>query len=138
MKTIKYNSTEEIFDSNNVVAIVGFSDNHSRASNRIGRYMKGNGFTVYGVNPRLAGKEVDEINCFATVKDLPEKADIINVFRRSEFLPDLMEQILELDYKPNLIWAQIGVISNESAKLAESNAIDYIENKCIMVEHSNI
>lgn len=138
MKTNKYNNLEELFSSNKIVAVVGFSDNHSRASNRIGRYLKGNGFTVYGVNPRLAGKEVDEINCYASVKDLPEKADIINVFRRSEYVPDLMKEILELDYKPNLIWNQIGVISNESSELAAENEIDYIQNKCIMVEHSNI
>ncbi|HMQ67845.1 MAG TPA: CoA-binding protein [Ignavibacteria bacterium] len=138
MKTNKYNSLEEIFESNKVIAIVGFSDNHTRASNRIGRYLKGNGFTVYGINPRLAGKEVDDIICYAKIKDLPEKADIINVFRRSEFVPELMKEILDLDYKPNLIWSQIGVISRESSELAENNQIDYIENKCIMVEHSGI
>ena len=129
MKTIKYNNLNELFSSNKVIAVVGFSDNHTRPSNRIGRYLKGNGFTVYGVNPRLAGKEIDDIECVASVKDLPVKADIINVFRRSEFVPDLMKEILELDYKPNLIWSQIGVISNESSDMAAKNEIDYIGNK---------
>ena len=138
MKTKKYKDYRDIFESNKIVAVVGFSDNHTRASNRIGRYLKGNGFTVYGVNPKLAGKEIDEISCYASVKDLPEEADIINVFRRSEYVPDLMEEILELDYKPNLIWSQIGVISSESSDKALENDIDYIENKCIMVEHNII
>lgn len=138
MKTKMNKSPEEIFSINKVIAVVGFSDNHARPSNRIGRYMKGNGFTVYGVNPKHAGKEIDEIQCYAALKDLPEKADIINVFRRSEFVPDLMKEILELDYKPNLIWTQIGVISGESSELAAVNEIDYIGNKCIMIEHSNI
>jgi predicted CoA-binding protein len=130
MKTKKYKDYRDIFESNKIVAVVGFSDNHTRASN--------NGFTVYGVNPKLAGKEIDEISCYASVKDLPEEADIINVFRRSEYVPDLMEEILELDYKPNLIWSQIGVISSESSDKALENDIDYIENKCIMVEHNII
>ena len=128
---------EKILNECKVIAVVGFSDNHSRPSNRIGRYLLGNGYKVYGVNPRFDNKEVDEIICHPSLQHLPEHADIINVFRRSEFVFDLMNEIMELDYKPRVIWTQIGVFSNESKELAEANGITYVENKCIMIEHSN-
>ncbi len=129
---------KEILTSNKVVAVVGFSDNRERPSNRVARYLHGNDFTVYGVNPRFDGKEIDEIVCHTALKNLPEHADIINIFRRSEFVFDLVNEILELDYKPNVIWTQIGVISSEAKELAESRGIVYVENKCIMVEHNKI
>lgn len=129
---------EKILNSNETIAVVGYSDNRSRPSNRVGRYLLGNGYKIFGVNPKLQNKEIDEIKCYPFLKDLPEQVDIINIFRRSEFLEDLMKEILELDYKPKVIWAQIGVISNEAKELALANEIIYIENKCIMVEHAKI
>lgn len=131
-------SIEKILTDCNIVAIVGFSDNHTRPSNRIGRYLLGNGYKVYGINPRLSNREVDEISCYGSLTELPEHAEIINLFRRSEFVKDLMDEILELDYKPKAVWAQVGVISYEAMQLAKENGIEYIENKCIMVEHTKI
>lgn len=127
----------EILNSSRTIAIVGFSANHMRPSNRIGRYMRGNGYTVYGVNPGLDKTEVDEIRCFAKLSDLPEKPDIVNIFRRSEFVFDIMQEIAEMNFKP-AVWTQIGVISSEAKELALSKGIVYIENKCIMVEHNNL
>ena len=127
----------EILNSSRTIAIVGFSANHMRPSNRIGRYMRGNGYTVYGVNPGLDKTEVDEIRCFAKLSVLPEKPDIVNIFRRSEFVFDIMQEIAEMNFKP-AVWTQIGVISSEAKELALSKGIVYIENKCIMVEHNNL
>ena len=132
------NIIKEILSSYNSIAIVGFSKNRSRPSNRIGRYMRGNGYKIYGVNPGLDKMEIDEINCFAKLTDIPVQVQIINVFRRSEFMFDLMKEITQLDYKPEVVWTQIGVISSEAKELAASKGIIYIENKCIMVEHNNL
>ncbi|MDQ3019172.1 MAG: CoA-binding protein [Bacteroidota bacterium] len=129
---------KDILSSGKSIAIVGFSDNRLRPSNRIGRYLHGNGFKIFGVNPKLDKKEIDEITCYASLKDLPENIDIVNIFRRSEFVEDLMKEILALDYKPEMIWTQIGVISMEAKELALANDIIYVENKCIMVEHAKI
>lgn len=131
-------SIEKILTEYNVVAIVGFSDNHSRPSNRIGRYLYGNGFKVYGVNPKLKDKEVDEIYCYGSLAELPEEIEIINIFRRSEFISELMKEILSMNYKPKAIWAQIGVVSYEAKEMVKDTGIEYIENKCIMIEHSKI
>ena len=132
------NIIKEILSSYNTIAIVGFSQNRTRPSNRIGRYMKGNGYKVYGVNPVLDNMEIDEISCYAKLAYIPEQIQIINVFRRSEFMFDLMKEILQLDYKPAVVWTQIGVISSEAKELAALKGINYIENKCIMIEHNNL
>lgn len=132
------NIIKEILSSYNSIAIVGFSKNRSRPSNRIGRYMRGNGYKIYGVNPGLDKMEIDEINCFAKLTDIPVQVQIINVFRRSEFMFDLMKEIIQLDYKPAVVWTQIGVISSEAKELAALKNIIYIENKCIMIEHNNL
>lgn len=128
----------DILNNSRSIAIVGFSANHMRPSNRIGRYMRGNGYIVYGVNPGLDKTVVDEINCFAKLSNLPEQPDIINIFRRSEFVFDIMKEIIDMNYTPKAVWTQIGVISNEAKELALQNGIIYIENKCIMVEHNNL
>ncbi|MDQ3193881.1 MAG: CoA-binding protein, partial [Bacteroidota bacterium] len=69
---------KEILTDNKVIAIVGFSDNNIRPSNRIGRYLYGNMFKVYGVNPKLHNRVIDEISCFGSLKDIPEHIDIVN------------------------------------------------------------
>lgn len=127
----------DILESGNVVAIVGFSDNHERPSNRIARYLRGNLFKVYGVNPRFDNKIIDEMQCYSSLADIPEKINIVNIFRRSEFVEGVVKEILSLEIKPDAIWAQIGVISNEARDLAEKNDIKYVDNLCIMIEHAN-
>lgn len=132
------NSISELLNASRIIAVVGFSANRSRPSNRIGRYMKGNGYIVYGVNPGLADTETDEIRCFAKLSELPDEAHIINIFRRSEYMEEIMNEVTALNYKPKAVWTQIGVISNEAKQIAKKNGITYIENKCIMIEHNNL
>ncbi len=128
----------EILTDLNSVAVIGISSNHARPSNRIARYLKSNGFKVFGVNPNLAGKKVDEVDCFNSIFELPEHVEIINVFRRSEFVEELMNDVLKLEYTPKVFWTQIGIISSEARTLASENNITYVENKCIMTEHINL
>ncbi|MBV6479101.1 MAG: putative protein YccU [Ignavibacteria bacterium] len=129
------NRIREIFQKHKSIAVVGFSDNRSRPSNRIGRYLQGNGYHIFGINPRLNKLIVDDIPCFDSILSIPIEVRIINVFRRSEFLFDLIKEILLLKCKPSVIWTQVGVVDNDAKLLAESNGLIYIENKCIMTEH---
>jgi len=132
---LNYEHIRNLLNNSKVIAVIGFSDDRTRPSNRVARYLHGNGFIVYGVNPKLVNNTVDEIKCFSGIADIPESAGIINIFRRSEFLFDLVKEILDLNYKPEAIWTQIGVIDSEAGKLAEAKGIFYIENRCIMTEH---
>lgn len=126
---------KNLLTESKIIAVVGFSDNFSRPSNRIGRYLHGNGYKVFGINPKLEKKTILDIECFDLLKQLPVNADIVNIFRRSEFLRAVIDEILELNYKPRAVWTQIGVIDYETKIKAEENGIFYVENKCIMTEH---
>lgn len=131
-------TSEEILNKYNSVAVVGFSQNHNRPSNRIGRYLLENGFKVFGVNPGLANKNIDGIQCFESLKSIESEFEIVNVFRRSEFLLNLVNEILLLKSRPAVVWTQFGVIDTEAKNLSLKNSVYYIENKCIMTEHQKL
>jgi len=113
------------------VAVVGLSDNPSRASYEIAQYLIENGYDVVGVNPnhkRVLGRE-----CYASLKDVPGKIDVVNVFRRSEFCEDVARQAAEAGAKG--IWLQAGIRNPEARRIAREAGMDYVEDRCIMVEH---
>jgi uncharacterized protein len=131
-------NNSEILTKYKKIAVVGYSANPNRPSHWIADYLNKNGFEIYGVNPGLEGRCVNEINCYASLKELPSEVEIINVFRRPSALPELMKEILSLTYKPKVIWTQLGVINDEARKTAEDNGITYIENLCIYIEHRKL
>lgn len=129
---------KELLENCKTIAVIGFSDNPSRASNGITFYLKEQGYDVYGVNPRLAGLEINGIKCFDKISSLPVEIEIFNIFRNSKYLMETVEEIINLDYKPAGIWTQLGVIDEDAKLLAASNGILYIEDECIFVEHKRL
>lgn len=117
------------------IAVVGFSDNPVRDSNEVTLYMKSKGYLMYGVNPNLGGMTINGIKCYSSLKDLDFKVNIVNVFRRSEFIPDVVNEVLKMKHKPEVIWVQLGISNKDAEKKAEENGFVYIENKCILIEH---
>ncbi|MDX1992480.1 MAG: CoA-binding protein [bacterium] len=117
-----------------VIAVVGYSDKPTRPSYQIGRYLKNAGYTVYAVNPTL--KEIDGEPVYATLTDVPEKIDVVDVFRRSEFLPEVVEDAIAAGAKT--VWAQLGVTHDDAARRAEEAGLDIVMNRCIKVEHMRL
>ena len=117
------------------IAVIGFSPNPERASNSITKYLKKSGYTVYGVNPGHGGKTIEGIACYAKLSDIEDKIEIVNVFRNPSALPELIDEIIALSYKPAVIWTQIGVVNREAKDKALMHGYEYIEDKCIYVEH---
>ena len=127
--------TKEILEKYNTIAVVGFSDSPAKDSNRIAVYMKNNGFNVIGVNPKLAGREVNGIKCYSYLNEIPEKINIVNIFRLSIAVPGIVEDTIKLKDKPEVIWTQLGIFNEEGKKLAEDNGFIFVENKCLYIEH---
>ncbi len=117
------------------IAVLGFSDKLYRDSNRIAIYLKEHGYTVYGVNPKLAGKTVDGIECYNSLAEISDEVEIVNIFRNPDALPEIVDEILNLKYRPKVIWTQLEVINDEAREKALSAGFEYVENKCIYVEH---
>lgn len=124
----------EVLKTARVIAVVGFSEDPSRTSHQIGRYLQRAGYTVYPVNPTVA--QIGELKSYPMLADVPEPIDIVNVFRRSEFLPGVVRESVEVGAK--LVWAQMGVFSHEAATLARDAHIPLIMDNCIKVTHSMV
>ncbi|MCC6801630.1 MAG: CoA-binding protein, partial [Anaerolineae bacterium] len=98
-----------------VIAVVGHSDNPERTSYQIGRFLKSVGYTVYPVNPAI--ESVDGDKAYATLADVPEPIDIVDVFRRSEYLAEVVDEAITVGAK--VVWAQLGVSDPAAAQAGE-------------------
>ncbi|MBU1098880.1 MAG: CoA-binding protein [Bacteroidetes bacterium] len=97
----------------------------------IADYLHSNGYKVAGVNPAIS--IAGEIPVYASLKDVPFQIDIINVFRKSEFIPELVEEILSVN--PKCLWLQLGIVNDETMDIMAKNNIQGVQNRCIMVDH---
>lgn len=131
-------TTKEILEKYRKVAVIGFSDNPMRDSHSIAIYLKKYNYTVYGVNPKLGGKTIEGIKCFNKLADIPDEVEIIDIFRLPIAVPPIVQEAIKLNYKPAVIWTQFGIINEEARKLALENGFEYVEDRCILVEHSKI
>jgi uncharacterized protein len=122
---------EEIFKSCKTVAVVGLSNDESRPSYRIARYLQGCGFKVIPVNPNV--QEVLGEKAYPSLRDVPEKIDIVDVFRRSEDVPPIAEDAIAIGAK--CLWLQEGIVNKQAAKKAEEAGLDVVMDRCIMMEH---
>ena len=113
------------------VAIVGASDVPSRASFAIASYLLGQQYEVVPVNPNHTS--VIGLKCYPTLADVPGRVELVNVFRRPEFCADVARDAVARGAKG--LWLQSGIRSEEARRLAREAGIDYIEDRCIMVEH---
>lgn len=129
-------SQEKIFDYLNdakVIAVVGLSDNPTKTSYAIADLLKKFNYTLYGVNPKLAGQTVNGIPVVATLTEVPEPIDIVDIFRRSEFLPQVAEEFVQTDAK--VFWAQLGLQSEEAYEILKAaGKNDVVMNRCIKIE----
>ena len=127
------NSICQILKEAKNIAVVGLSDKLYRDSYRIALFLRDNGYKVIGVNPFL--KNVEDIVVYKSLVHIPIKIDIVDVFRRSETIPDLVQDVLII--KPKTLWLQLG-ITNDKALMPVLNAgIEVIQDKCIMIEYLN-
>lgn len=128
-------NTKEILKKYLKIAVVGFSDNELRDSHKVATYMSDEGYKVFGINPKLAGKTIDGIKCFGSLAELPEEVDIVNIFRKPDVVFDIVKEVLKLQYSPKVIWTQLGIFNEKAKELALREKMEYIENKCLYIEH---
>lgn len=114
------------------VAVVGISRNRHRPSRDIAEYLLSKGYKVVGVNPAI--DKVGEIDVYPSLRDIPFEVDIVNVFRRSEAIPEIMDDVIAI--KPKMLWLQLGIRNNEALAQAEKAGIETVQDQCILVEHS--
>ncbi|MGC6767737.1 CoA-binding protein [Enterococcus sp. LJL51] len=115
------------------IAVVGLSNKEERTSYQIAKLLQDKGYTVVPVNPVLEGQEILGEKVYKDLQSVPGKIDIVDVFRRSEFLPEVAEEFLQTD--AGVFWAQLGLESEEAAELLKNaGRNDIIMNRCIKIE----
>jgi uncharacterized protein len=120
------------------IALVGASANTVRPSYFVMKYMIEKGYTVYPVNPGLAGQELLGQTVYATLADIPVSIDMVDIFRNSEAALDISKEALALAIKPKVIWMQLSVRNDEAAALAEAVGLRVVMNRCPKMEYGKL
>jgi uncharacterized protein len=123
---------QRVIHTARTIAIVGLSGNELRASNFVGYYLRRHGYRVIPVNPRET--EILGQTCYASLKDVPEPVDVVNVFRAPAALPGIAQDAVAIH--AGALWCQFGVINEEGAQIAEDGGVTVIMDRCLKVEHA--
>ncbi|MEG3310145.1 CoA-binding protein [Streptococcus sp. SS-4456] len=116
------------------IAVVGLSSREETAAYRVSKLMQEAGYKIIPVNPKAAGSTILGETVYAGLAEIDQPVDIVNVFRRSEFLPDVAREFVQTDAK--IFWAQLGLESQEAEDiLRQAGRNDIVMNKCIKIEY---
>ena len=127
-------SIPEVLESSKTIAVVGLSSSPFRPSNGVSEYMRRAGYRIIPVNPNET--EVLGEKCYARLEDVPVKIDIVDVFRRSEFVPEIVESAIKIGAKT--VWMQEGVIHEAAAEGARSAGLNVVMDRCILKDHRKL
>ncbi|WP_375173108.1 CoA-binding protein [Pseudooceanicola sp.] len=121
-----------------VIAVVGVSMNPVRPSYYVARYLGLKGFTVIPVNPGHAGAQLFGQTVRASLSDITEPVDMVDIFRRSEAVPPIVDEALEQFPDLKTIWMQIGVVHEQAAETARARGVDVVMNRCPKIEYQRL
>jgi predicted CoA-binding protein len=126
---------KKIYELKNI-AVVGMSKNEEKAGHFVPKYLIQNGYNVIPVNPTVS--EVLGRKSYSTITDIPERVDIVDIFRKSEDVPPIVDDAIHKKDQIKVIWMQEGIYSEEAEKKAKENGLEVVFNRCMMAEHKRL
>ena len=123
---------KSILDQTKNIAVVGHSANPQRSSYEIAQYLRNAGFKIFPVNPSV--ETIDGNKSYNNLKEIPEKIDVVQVFRRSEYLPEIVKEAIEVN--AGAVWGQFGVENAEAEKIAKESGLPIVMDRCLKVEYN--
>ncbi len=129
---------KDILQRTRSIAVVGVSMNPVRPSYYVARYLSLKGYKVIPVNPGHAGKMLFGETVRASLSDISGPVDMVDIFRRSEAVPPIVDEALKAFPNLRTIWMQIGVENSEAAAVAEARGIDVVMNRCPKIEYQRL
>ena len=134
---------EQIFANTSNIAVFGLSKNELRDRYQVSVYMKNAGYNIIPINPTI--DSVMGVKSYDNLKNIPENIlkniELVNVFRKSEFVKEIVDEVIEINKKYrkiHTIWMQLGVFFNEVDNISKESKLNIITNKCIKIEHGRL
>ncbi|HEU4734872.1 MAG TPA: CoA-binding protein [Kofleriaceae bacterium] len=136
--TINDARLREILTTSPTIAVLGIHQEPEKAAFYVPEYLHDEGYRIIGVNPMfkdqvLFGEKVRE-----TLAEIEEPVDIVDVFRRAELIPQHVEDILAMKPRPKVVWFQLGIKNDDSAKILEAAGITVVQNRCTLADHQRL
>ena len=124
---------KEILSKYKSIAMIGVSNDPTKASTIVMKYMQKYGFKVFPVNPKAKGQKILGEEVYEKITDIKDSVDIVDVFRPSKEVLDIAKDTVNI--KAKVLWLQLGIRSEEAKKIVEENKIEYVEDKCTKMEY---
>tara|TARA_Y100000022_G_scaffold165659_1_gene150008 strand:+ start:42 stop:476 length:435 start_codon:yes stop_codon:yes gene_type:complete len=124
---------KEILSKYKSIAMIGVSNDPTKASTIVMKYMQKYGFKVFPVNPKAKGQKILGEEVFEKITDIKDPVDIVDVFRPSREVLEIAKDTVSI--KAKVLWLQLGIKSDEAKKIVEDNKIEYIEDRCTKMEY---
>ena len=124
---------KNILSKYKTIAMIGVSNDQTKASTIVMKYMQKYGFKVYPVNPRAKGQKILGEEVFEKITDIKDPVDIVDVFRPSKEVVDIAKDAINIGAK--VLWLQLGIKNEEAKKIVEKSKIEYVDDKCTKMEY---
>lgn len=128
----------EILTTSPTIAVLGIHHEPEKAAFYVPEYLHDEGYRILGVNPLFTEHTLFGNPVRATLAELGEPVDIVDVFRRSEQIPAHVEDILAMSPRPRVVWFQLGIKNEDAAKILEAAGITVVQNRCTMADHQRL
>jgi len=129
-------SLKALLESARTVAVVGIKDRESEDAFRIPQYLQRAGYRIVPVNPKLASVLGEK--CKASLAEVDQPVDVVNLFRASEHVPAHVDEILRMNPMPRAVWMQLGIHHGPSAQRLRDAGIEVVQDRCMMVDHRRL
>jgi predicted CoA-binding protein len=138
MATLPDARLREILSTSPTIAVLGVHREPEKAAFYVPDYLREEGYRIIGVNPQFAGQELFGERVRATLAEIDEPIDLVDVFRRGEAIPQHVEDILAMRPRPKVVWFQLGIRNDAAARILEAAGITVVQNRCTLADHQRL
>jgi predicted CoA-binding protein len=138
MATILDAQLREILTTSPTVAVLGVHREPEKAAYYVPEYLHDEGYRIIGVNPRFHGEQLFGEPVRDTLAEIGEPVDVVDVFRRPGAIPEHLEDILAMQPRPRVVWFQLGIKNDETARILEAAGITVVQNRCMLADHQRL
>ncbi len=138
MAQITDSRLREILSSSPTIAVLGAHTEPEKAAFYVPEYLHDEGYKIIGVNPTFVGETLFGQPVRATLAEIGEPVDLVDVFRKPDAIPDHVEDILAMKPRPKVVWFQLGIKHEDAAKVLEAAGITVVQNRCTLADHQRL